>query len=62
MVAPSGEGAQRCMKLALDGFSGKGFEMPVDYINAHGTSTPVGDVKELVRFRRFLARAAICRW
>jgi 3-oxoacyl-[acyl-carrier-protein] synthase-1 len=47
MVAPSGEGAQRCMKLALDGFSGKGLEMPVDYINAHGTSTPVGDVKEL---------------
>ena len=47
MVAPSGEGAQRCMKLALNGFSGKGLEMPVDYINAHGTSTPVGDVKEL---------------
>jgi len=47
MVAPSGEGAQRCMQLALDGFSGKGLEMPVDYINAHGTSTPVGDVKEL---------------
>ena len=47
MVAPSGEGAQRCMKLALDGFSGTGLEMPVDYINAHGTSTPVGDVKEL---------------
>ncbi len=47
MVAPSGEGAQRCMKLALDGFSGNGLEMPVDYINAHGTSTPVRDVKEL---------------
>lgn len=47
MVAPSGEGAQRCMKLALDGFSGNGLEMPIDYINAHGTSTPVGDVKEL---------------
>ncbi|MGB1182025.1 MAG: beta-ketoacyl-ACP synthase I [Candidatus Puniceispirillaceae bacterium] len=47
MVAPSGEGAQRCMKLALDGFSRNGLEMPVDYINAHGTSTPVGDVKEL---------------
>ena len=47
MVAPSGEGAQRCMQLALNGFSGKGLEMPVDYINAHGTSTPVGDVKEL---------------
>ena len=47
MVAPSGEGAQRCMKLALEGFPGNGLEMPVDYINAHGTSTPVGDVKEL---------------
>ena len=47
MVAPSGEGAQRCMKLALDGFNGAGLELPVDYINAHGTSTPVGDVKEL---------------
>jgi 3-oxoacyl-[acyl-carrier-protein] synthase-1 len=47
MVAPSGEGAQRCMELALNGFSGQGLEMPVDYINAHGTSTPVGDVKEL---------------
>ena len=47
MVAPSGEGAQRCMKLALDGFDGSELEEPVDYINAHGTSTPVGDVKEL---------------
>ncbi len=47
MVAPSGEGAQRCMKLALDGFNGVPLEQPVDYINAHGTSTPVGDVKEL---------------
>lgn len=46
MVAPSGEGAQRCMKLALDGFD-KPIEGQVDYINAHGTSTPVGDVKEL---------------
>ncbi|NOZ54194.1 MAG: beta-ketoacyl-ACP synthase I [Gammaproteobacteria bacterium] len=42
MVQPSGEGAVRCMKQALEGVSG-----PVDYINAHGTSTPVGDIKEL---------------
>jgi len=42
MVQPSGEGAVRCMKLALDGVDGK-----VDYINAHGTSTPAGDMKEL---------------
>ncbi|WP_259781573.1 beta-ketoacyl-ACP synthase I [Aestuariispira ectoiniformans] len=42
MVQPSGEGAVRCMKMALDGL-----DDPVDYINAHGTSTPVGDTKEL---------------
>jgi len=41
MVAPSGEGAQRCMNLALDATDS------VDYINTHGTSTPVGDIKEL---------------
>lgn len=46
MVAPSGEGAVRCMKLALQGVEG-----PVDYINTHGTSTPVGDVKELEAIR-----------
>jgi len=42
MVQPSGEGAVRCMRLALQHVDG-----PVDYINAHGTSTPIGDVKEL---------------
>ena len=47
MVAPSGEGAVRCMELALAGFDGKAITDKVDYINAHGTSTPVGDVKEL---------------
>jgi 3-oxoacyl-[acyl-carrier-protein] synthase-1 len=47
MVAPSGEGAVRCMELALDGFNGNKITDKVDYINAHGTSTPVGDVKEL---------------
>jgi 3-oxoacyl-[acyl-carrier-protein] synthase-1 len=47
MVAPSGEGAIRCMELALAGFDGKPIASKVDYINAHGTSTPVGDVKEL---------------
>lgn len=46
MVAPSGEGAVRCMRLALDGVEGD-----VDYINTHGTSTPVGDVKELEAIR-----------
>ena len=47
MVAPSGEGAVRCMELALAGFDGNKLSDKVDYINAHGTSTPVGDVKEL---------------
>ncbi|WP_077339572.1 beta-ketoacyl-ACP synthase I [Pseudocolwellia agarivorans] len=42
MVAPSGEGAIRCMQQAMQGVEGK-----VDYLNTHGTSTPVGDVKEL---------------
>lgn len=42
MVAPSGEGAVRCMKQALSTVSGK-----IDYINAHGTSTPAGDLPEL---------------
>ena len=42
MVAPSGEGAVRCMQQALETVEG-----PVDYVNTHGTSTPVGDVKEL---------------
>ena len=42
MVAPSGEGAIRCMRQALSTVSG-----PIDYINAHGTSTPAGDIQEL---------------
>jgi len=42
MVAPSGEGAVRCMKMALETV-----EAPLDYINTHGTSTPVGDTREL---------------
>ena len=42
MVAPSGEGAVRCMKMALSTAKNK-----IDYINTHGTSTPVGDITEL---------------
>ena len=42
MVAPSGEGAERCIKMALEGVNTE-----VDYINTHGTSTPVGDIAEL---------------
>ena len=52
MVAPSGEGAVRCMKLAMDGFPGAARRnAPVDYINTHGTSTPVGDITELDAIR-----------
>ena len=52
MVAPTGEGALRCMKLALDGFPGAPRRnSPVDYINTHGTATPVGDITELDAIR-----------
>lgn len=46
MVAPSGEGAARCMKLAM-----QHLDRPVDYLNPHATSTPVGDVKEMQAVR-----------
>ena len=46
MVAPSGEGASRCMRMAVDTA-----KRPVDYINTHGTSTPVGDIKEIEAIR-----------
>lgn len=51
MVAPSGEGAARCMQLALKGFDGKGAPK-VDYINPHGTGTPVGDAREIDAIRK----------
>jgi 3-oxoacyl-[acyl-carrier-protein] synthase I len=46
MVAPSGEGAVRCMRMALNGV-----KVPVDYINPHATSTPIGDIKEIEAIR-----------
>ena len=46
MVAPSGEGAVRCMRMAMDTV-----KEPIDYINTHGTSTPAGDVTELKAIR-----------
>jgi 3-oxoacyl-[acyl-carrier-protein] synthase-1 len=46
MVAPNGEGAVRCMRMALAGVSA-----PVDYINPHATSTPIGDLKEIEAIR-----------
>eukprot|EP00908_Phaeocystis_cordata_P024990 Transcript_7449.p1 GENE.Transcript_7449~~Transcript_7449.p1 ORF type:complete len:404 (-),score=215.90 Transcript_7449:267-1478(-) len=47
MVAPSGEGGQRCMKMAMEMANQIGGEKKVDYVNTHGTSTPVGDTMEL---------------
>ena len=49
MVAPSGEGAVRCMQMALEGVTA-----PLDYLNTHGTSTPLGDVIELDAIRAAL--------
>ena len=46
MVQPSGEGAIRCMQMAMETI-----DQPIDYINTHGTSTPVGDIKELQAIR-----------
>lgn len=46
MVAPSGEGAVRCMNMALENVN-----VPVDYINPHATSTPIGDIKEIEAIR-----------
>lgn len=55
MVKPSGEGAERCMRLAL-----QGVKTPVDYINAHGTGTPAGDIVELEAIKRLFPRR--CPW
>jgi 3-oxoacyl-[acyl-carrier-protein] synthase-1 len=55
MVQPSGEGALRCMKMALDGVNAK-----VDYINPHATSTPVGDTKEIEAIRDLFGAGDKC--
>ena len=52
MVAPSGEGAVRCMQMALEGVN-----RPVDYLNTHGTSTPLGDIVELKAVREVFGNA-----
>jgi 3-oxoacyl-[acyl-carrier-protein] synthase-1 len=54
MVAPSGEGAARCMRLALEGAGGR----QVDYLNTHGTGTPVGDAKEMEAVRAVFGEAS----
>ena len=55
MVAPSGEGAIRCMRMAL-----KDVHNPVDYINPHATSTPVGDQKEIEAIRQVFGSGDKC--
>jgi len=56
VVAPSGVGGERCMALALD-MAQAADQRPVDYVNTHGTSTPVGDVQELGAVKRVFDRA-----
>src|SRR5262249_20940063 len=56
MVAPSGEGAVRCMRHALRGFAGQDVGK-IDYINPHGTGTPVGDQKEIAAIREVFGQA-----
>lgn len=55
MVAPSGEGAQRCMRMALDGV-----KAPIDYINPHATSTPKGDEAEIDAIREVFGAGERC--
>ncbi len=55
MVAPSGEGATRCMRMAIEGV-----KVPIDYINPHATSTPVGDVKEMEAVREVFGTGEKC--
>jgi len=55
MVAPSGEGAARCMKQAI-----RDVKIPIDYINPHATSTPVGDVKEIEAIRAVFGSGEKC--
>lgn len=52
MVAPSGEGAVRCMRLAMQDLGGR----KIDYLNPHGTSTPVGDIKEMGAVREVFGK------
>jgi 3-oxoacyl-[acyl-carrier-protein] synthase-1 len=55
MVAPSGEGAARCMRMALGNV-----KPPVDYINPHATSTPIGDLKEIEAIREVFGSGDKC--
>jgi 3-oxoacyl-[acyl-carrier-protein] synthase-1 len=55
MVAPSGEGAERCMRQAMAGLDGKGVGK-IGYINPHGTGTPVGDQREIEAIRKVFGK------
>ena len=55
MVAPSGEGAVRCMRQAMAGFDGRPLER-IDYLNPHATATPVGDAREVEALREVFGR------
>ena len=57
MVAPSGEGGQRCMKMAMAMANEIAGEKKVDYVNTHGTSTPVGDTMELGGIKKVFTEA-----
>jgi 3-oxoacyl-[acyl-carrier-protein] synthase-1 len=54
MVAPSGEGAARCMRMALQDAGGR----RIDYLNPHGTGTPIGDIKEMEAVREVFGKDA----
>merc|ERR1712154_750499 len=62
MVAPSGVGGQRCMKLAMDEATRIGGEKDVEYVNTHGTSTPVGDVMELSAIKTVFTELGYQPW
>ena len=58
MVAPNGEGAVRCMRMALAGFAADGKPVDtIDYLNTHGTSTPLGDIVEVQAVREVFGDA-----
>jgi len=58
MVAPNGEGAVRCMRMALAGFAANGEPVGgIDYLNTHGTSTPLGDITEILAVREVFGDA-----
>ena len=58
MVAPNGEGAVRCMRMALAGFAADGKPVDtIDYLNTHGTSTPLGDITEIQAVREVFGDA-----